>query len=67
MCNCKPSTVARFECQLARHATLYSSLPGSGLPVFTFSCVYVSAFPRVHIRQCLVACTCTMPMYLATG
>ena len=32
--------------------------------MFTFSCVYVSAFPRVHIRQCLVACTCTMPMYL---
>ena len=65
MYNCKPRTVSSADsllgCYIAQSLRLYSSLPGSGLPVFTFSCmhvrvcVYVAAFARVHIRLCLVA------------
>ena len=48
---------------------LYASLPGPGLPVFTFFCTHivnVAAFARVHIRLCSVACILPISILMST-
>ena len=70
-CITKPRTVSSTDslgCYIGQAVLKPTGFRFACVHIFLYACscvcVYIAAFARVHIRQCLVACT--MPMYIST-